>query len=136
MKRLFLLTAIASVIMSGCTDKKALKKAAMDSVMNIHERVMGADDQLTNNKMQLDTMIKKGHLTAKDTAFMLREKLVLADSAMYTWMHKFDVEQTGKSDAESIAYLHEQKKLIMSVDSQITSAVSESGKYLKKIKTK
>jgi hypothetical protein len=132
----FSLITVAVIVVSGCSDKKALKKAALDSVMAVHEKVMATDGKLTDNKMQLDTLIKKGNLSSNDTAFILRAKLLAADSAMDTWMHNFDYEQKGKSDDETVAYMRAQKKVIMSVDSQINSAVSESGKYLLKFKKK
>jgi hypothetical protein len=81
--------------------------------------------------MLLDTLIKQHNLSAKDTAFMMRDKLIAADSSMETWMHNFDVEQKGKTDDETITYMHAQKKQIMAIDSQLNSVIKESNGYLK-----
>jgi len=108
----------------------------MKDVMSVHEKVMEVDGQVIANRMKLDTLIKTNAITAKDTAVMLSKKLSTAEDAMEDWMHKFDYEQKGKSDADVITYMNDQKKLIMQIDSQLNVAVTESNLYLKKIKTK
>jgi hypothetical protein len=120
----------------GCTDKKAREKALLDEVINVHDKVMGADEQLMKNKMQLDTLIQHGDAGIKDSAAYYSKLLTTADDAMSNWMHKFNPEQTGKSHDEIMAYLDAQKTQVMAVDSQLTKAVTESTKYLSKIKSK
>jgi hypothetical protein len=132
-------TAIAifiGVALFGCTDKMAQKDAALDEVIKIHNKVMSADEKLMRNKMMLDTLLQKNDLPGKDTAAILRTNLVLADSAMETWMHKFDPDYKGKTDDETIGYLYAQKKQITGIDSQINKSISESDKFLSKVKAK
>lgn len=132
-------TAIAifiGITFLGCSDKRAQKDAALDDVIKVHNKVMSADERLMKNKMMLDTLLQKSDLPGRDTATMLRTNLVLADSAMETWMHKFDPDYKGKSDDETIAYLYAQKKQIASIDSQLNKSISESDKFLSKIKAK
>jgi len=133
-----LIVLIVSTVFFGCADKKGQKKAILDSVLSIHNKVMGTDGELTDNQMKLDTIIKLQKLSVKDTAFLIRQKLIVTDSAMSTWMHNFDVDQKGKSDDddETITYMRAQKKLLMGIDSQINKAVAESNSYLVKIKKK
>ena len=135
MKKVFTAISIA-LILFGCTNKKTDSKAAFDELIKAHDKVMGADEQLMNNKMQLDTLLKQAEFTGKDTAKLLITKLTLADSTMETWMHNFDPDHTGKSDDETLTYMNSQKKQIMTIDSQINAAVTESNKYLHKIKGK
>ena len=97
---------------------------------------MSADGQLMNNKLKLDTLLKEGNSSAKDTVRQLIAKLALADSTMDIWMNKFEPEQKGKTDDEAITYLHNEKKQIMAIDSQINEAVDQSNKFLKNIKGK
>jgi hypothetical protein len=99
---------------------------------------MGNDEALMKNKMHLDSLLK---LPAKDTAEKVNikaidTKLLAAEEAMETWMQKFQPDMTGKSHEEIMNYYNGQKKQIMSVDSQINAAITESNKYLadKKIK--
>ncbi|HEY8782816.1 MAG TPA: hypothetical protein VIM16_14425 [Mucilaginibacter sp.] len=132
---------IAAVFISfallGCTDKKAQEKAALDDVINVHDKVMGADEQLMNNKLLLDSMVKHNSTAnIKDSVHMYLNKVNMADSAMSTWMHNFDPDHTGKSDEETMAYMQSQKKEIMAIDSQINAAIAESNKYLIKMKMK
>ncbi|MDB5007598.1 MAG: hypothetical protein JWP45_1991 [Mucilaginibacter sp.] len=134
-KVLFLL--IAGLIASGCANKKAQKKAVLDSVLSIHDKVMGTDEQLMKNKLLLDSMVKFNSTAGiKDSVYRYLEKLKLADSTMDIWMHNFDYEQKGKSEDQSIAYYQAQKKIIKSIDSQINTAVNRSNKYLVKMKMK
>ncbi|MDF2431164.1 MAG: hypothetical protein JWP44_795 [Mucilaginibacter sp.] len=134
-KIIFLL--IAGLTVSGCADKKSQKKAVLDSVLSIHDKVMGADEQLMKNRLLLEGMVKSNPTAEiKDSVYRYLDKLKLADSTMDTWMHNFDYEQKGKSENESITYYQSQKKIIKSIDSQINAAVNRSNKYLIKMKMK
>jgi hypothetical protein len=135
MKKIFIAVFITAMLF-GCTDKKAQEKTLLDDVIKVHEKVMNADEQLMNNKMQLDTLVKAGNFSGIDTAKMLIIKLTAADSAMENWMHQFDPDQSGKSDADVMTYMNSQKKQIMAIDSALNSAIAESNKYLHKIKGK
>ncbi len=124
-------------ILLGCTDKKTDEKSALDDVLKIHDKVMGADEQLMKNKMLLDSMVKyNSTANIKDSVYVYLGKVNRADSAMSLWMHNFDAEHTGKSHDETMAYMSDQKKQIMVVDSQLNAAIAQSGKYLAKMKMK
>ena len=129
--------ALIALIFSACADKKAQEKAVLDSVMQIHDKVMGADEQLMKNKMLLDSVGKINLVKeVKDSVFMYLSKINVTDNAMGDWMHKFDPDHTGKSHEETMTYLQDQKKQIMEIDSQLNSVVKSSGKYLSTIKMK
>jgi len=133
MKKLLLAVAIGSLL-TGCSDKKAQKEAALDGVIQVHNKVMSADEHLMKNKMALDTLITKDSSPAKDTAVLLRARLAAADSSMETWMHKFDPDYKGKTDDETISYLNDQKRRVTAIDSQINTAIKQSDTYLQKVK--
>ena len=133
MKKIVISIFIAFVLF-GCSNKKADVKAVLDSILTVHDKVMGADGKLMDNKLKLDTLLKKEVAAGKDSVKILITKLAAADSAMDIWMNNFKSEYKGKTDEETATYMHDQKKLIMSIDSQIKAAVSESNKYLLKIK--
>jgi hypothetical protein len=127
-----LLAAFISLALSACSDTKKQEKDLLDNILKVHDKVMGNDEALMKNKMQLDSLLK---LPAKDTAEKvnmkaLDTKLVAAEEAMETWMHKFEPDVTGKSHDIIIKYYNEQKRGIMSVDSQMNVAITESNKYL------
>ncbi len=133
MKKIVISILIAFVLF-GCSNKKADVKAVLDSILTVHDKVMGADGKLMDNKLKLDTLLKKEAAAGKDSVKILITKLATADSAMDIWMNNFKSEYKGKTDEETTTYMRDQKKLIMSIDSQIKAAVSESNKYLLKIK--
>jgi hypothetical protein len=136
MKKLILLV-IAGCILSACSDNKARESAVLDTVIKAHDKVMGEDEQLMKNKMQLDGMAKKNPAgDIKDSVSMYLDKVNAADSAMDAWMHNFNPDLTGKSHEQKMTYLDDQKRLITQVDSQINSAVTASGKFLTKMKMK
>jgi hypothetical protein len=135
MKRTFIIFCFG-LFLFGCADKKAQEKALVAEILKTHDKVMGVDEKLQDNKMKLDTMIKQGKLAANDTAKMLVSKLSLADSAMDVWMNNFHLDYKGKTEEETVAYMAGQKKQIMAIDSQITASIAESSKYLLKIKEK
>lgn len=124
---------LTATLLFGCAGKKAEKKALRDSLMQIHEKVMAIDEKATNNHMKLDTLLKQGTLTNKDSATMLSKNLSTAEDAMESWMSHYE-EKKGWSDDEAITYLRAQRKLMLSIDSQLNKAVNESSLYLNKVK--
>ena len=135
MKKLLLILLAGSLLYS-CSNQKGEKKAIMEDVMKVHEKVMEVEGQVIANRMKLDTLINQNKIAGKDSAEMLVKKMSAAEDAMEDWMHKFDYEQKGKSDDDVITYMNTQKKLIMTIDSQLNTAVKESTIYLKTVKIK
>lgn len=132
MKQL-LTTFFAVLILTGCSDEKAQEKALFDSVIRVHDDVMGSDETLMKNKMLLDSIAKSDSTTrTKDSVYSYLRKLNLADSAMSDWMHKFDPDYNGKAHNKVMAYLTSQKKQIEAVNSRVKAAIAASDKYLAK----
>ena len=125
----FIGIALSFTILLGCADNKKQEKLLLDSVIAVHDKVMASDEHLMKNKMMLDSVIKN-ILTINDSAKACLKLVDDADGAMSDWMHKFDVENKGKSHQEIIDYLSDQKKKISAIDSQIDTAISQSDKYL------
>ncbi len=131
MKKL-LIAALVGLVFASCTDNKKLEKEQLDNLLKVHDKVMGNDELLMKNKTLLDSLAK---LPAKDTAEKatiktLATKLDKAESAMETWMHKFEPDVANKSHDEVMKYYENQKKAIMDVDAQMNDAIAESTKYL------
>jgi hypothetical protein len=127
-----LITAFIGLILSACSDGKKQEKDLLNGILKVHDKLMGNDDALMKNKMQLDSLLK---LPAKDTAEKVNMKaidmkLAAAEEAMENWMHNFEPDVTNKSHDQIIKYFNDQKKGIMSVDSQMNAAITESTKYL------
>ena len=133
-----ILTAVfVALILAGCTDEKVQEKALFDSVIKVHDEVMGADEQLMKNKILLDSIAKSDSTAGtRDTVFLYLKKLNNADSAMSDWMHKFDPENTGKPHNEIMVYLSNQKKQIEAVNARVKAAITSSDEYLAKHKLK
>ncbi|WP_184549935.1 hypothetical protein [Mucilaginibacter sp. FT3.2] len=124
---------LAATVLLGCSDTKKQEKLLLDSVISVHDKVMANDESLMKNKMLLDSLVKNVP-TVKDSAKVYLKLVDDADSAMSDWMHKFDVENKGKSHKEVIDYLSDQKKKITAIDAQINTAVTQSTKYLSQTK--
>jgi hypothetical protein len=136
MKKILLLAA-AGLVLFGCADKKAQEQSLRDSVIAIHEKVMGEDEKLENNKTALGAFLKANPAgPMADSTNFLANKLTLADSAMMIWMHDFNPDLTNKPHDENMAYLGKQKKLVMQIDSQMNAAIAASDKFIAKTKTK
>jgi len=134
----YLIMILAFALLAGCKDSTKQEKDLLNDILKVHDKVMGSDEKLMKNKMHLDSLLK---LPAKDTAEKVNlkaidTKVLAAGEAMETWMNNFKPDMTGKSHDEVMSYYKDQKKLIMSVDSQINAAIAESNQYLsnKKIK--
>jgi len=136
MKNLLILTS-ACLLLGACADKTAQQKALLDDIIKVHDKVMSADEQLMNNKMKMDTVMKDK--TAPDTSKSTRQlyqQVNSADVAMENWMHKFDPDYAAKPGNDAVTYFTAQKKQIMAIDSEMNIAVDQSNKYLSQIKKK
>jgi hypothetical protein len=131
----YLGAALTALFIWGCADTKKQEKSLLDSVIAVHDKVMANDEHLMKNKMVLDSLLKLQTVAGNKWAGAeLLTKINNADSAMSDWMHKFDVENKGKSHQQIIDYLGDQKTKIIAIDSQINVAISQSDKYLNQIK--
>jgi hypothetical protein len=119
----------------GCADFGAQEKAALNSVIKVHDKVMGEDEQLMRNKAMLDSLAKS-NTGIKDSTAAYLKKVVLADSTMDTWMHNFSPDLTGKPHDVKMTYLEEQKKLIVRIEHEMKSTLNTSDAYLAKMKKK
>lgn len=134
MKKLFI-AAFAILALNACNSGKEQEKTLQDEVIKIHDKVMGADNRLMDNKMKIDTLLTTvSDTTQKGELTRLHEELTTAEEAMENWMQKFDPEQANKSSDEKVAYLTDQKKQILTIDSLINVAIDKSTQYLNTIK--
>ena len=135
-----LIIIVAASFFCACNNEKAEEKVLLNEVISIHDKVMAKEDHLMQNKMRLDTLLMPGKVdtthTIVDKATMgaFRSKLISADEAMEAWMQKFDPEQKGKSQDEKMQYFVDQKKIVLAIDSQFTTTIEASDKYLKGLK--
>jgi len=132
--------ALMCLVLLGCSDNKTQEKALLDSVIKIHDKVMGNDDRLMHNKMKLDTLLKTKLTGVPDTAAAkamlmgLNIQLTDAEDAMEKWMGKFDPDQKGKSHQDIMNYFSVQKTQITTIDSAMNAAITASNKYLDQLK--
>jgi len=143
MKAILALFALA-VIAGSCTPA-ADYKSERDEVMKFHDVVMEDHGKLVDNQMKLDTLIKslssvKTKYPAIDT---LKEKKAMKDALqrlntaeelMNDWMHKFEPDVTGKSDADAVAYFKAERIKIGRIDSIYKAEIRLSGDYLSKFR--
>jgi len=133
-----LVAALIGLTFTGCGDEKQQEKTLLDSVIKIHDKVMGNDERLMKNKMKVDTLLKT-KLTVADTAAAkamlmgLNIQLTEAEDGMEKWMEKFDPEKKDKSHQDYMNYLGDQKNKIMSIDSTMNAAITASSKYLQQV---
>jgi hypothetical protein len=132
--------ALTCLVLLGCSDSKNQEKALLDSVISMHDKMMGNDDQLMKNKMKLDTLLKTKLTGVADTSeakaqlMGLNVQLINAEDMMEKWMEKFDPEQKGKSHEEIMNYLSAQKTQVIAIDSAMNAAIKQSNDYLLQIK--
>jgi hypothetical protein len=131
MKRLLLISATVLALYS-CKDSSQEEKNLLNDILKVHDKIMNKDEVITKNKSNLDSLLK---LNMKDTAEKVNiraidMKLTAAEESMENWMTGFQPDMTGKSHDEVMKYYTDQKKQIMAIDSQVTVAIQESGKYL------
>lgn len=134
MKKLIAAILLSFVIFS-CTDTKKQEKDLFNDVIKVHDRVMGKEELIMINKMQLDTLIKDSiSADISATAAMHSKALDSADTRMENWMHNFDAENKGKSHGQIMTYLTDQKKQIDAIDNSFNVTVAAAAKFIKQNK--
>jgi hypothetical protein len=143
MKHLSPLIIAVLLLCYSCKDNvKQQKKAALDSVLAIHDKVMADEGALMDHKLLLDSLSKTPLTGITDTVAekqrikLLSKKLDDADQLMENWMQKFQPDPKGISPDATITYMADQKKKVTKIDSQMKAAVQEADAYLKNIKKK
>jgi len=135
-----LIAVTAGAIISGCSvkpDNKAQEKAVLDTILNVHDNMMGEDGHLMSSKMFLDSLLKTNPApAAKDSINSVIRDITRADSAMGNWMHNYSADLSGKSHDQRMDYLHKQKKQILSIDTEINRAIKISDEYIKTVRPK
>jgi GH25 family lysozyme M1 (1,4-beta-N-acetylmuramidase) len=134
MKRIIAALFLSFIIIS-CTDTKKQEKDLFEEVIKVHDRVMGKEQLIMTNKMQLDTLIKQNktpEITAGATQHS--KALEVADTDMENWMHNFDAENKGKSHDQIMSYLTDQKKKIDAIDSNFNVTIAAASKFVKQNK--
>ena len=132
MKKIFI-AAYLSFFVFSCTDTKKQEKDLFNEVIKVHDQVMGKEELIMINKMQLDTIIKQKPAAALQ-AGQHSKALDSADTRMENWMHSFDAESKGKSHQEIMTYLTDQKKQIDAIDSSFNVAIAAASKFVKQNK--
>jgi hypothetical protein len=138
-----ILNFFALAIGAGACTPAANYKTERDEVMKFHDVVMEDHGKLIGNQMKLDTLlrslpalkIKYPELdTIKEKVSMNQTlgRLNKAEELMNDWMHKFEPDVTGKSDADAVAYFRAERMKIGRVDSVYKSEIRLSDVYLSK----
>ena len=134
MKKLFTVISI-SILLYSCADTKKQEKDLFDQVIKVHDQVMGKEELIMTNKMQLDTIVKKKPQLTEQAA-LHSKALDSADTRMENWMHNFDAENKGKSHKEIMTYLTGQKKQIDTIDSTFNVVIAAASNFIKQNKAK
>ena len=154
MKKILSLLIIV-IVLAGCEQKKAphqhetatvadtsLASARLyNEVMAVHNEVMPRMDEIMNDKAEakkalarLDSIAranpKAPHLAQKKQLDSLLLDLDRADEAMMDWMNQFDSKMAGKTEAEKIAYLQEQKVKVAEMKKTMLGSLEKAGKIL------
>lgn len=127
--KLTMMIAATAMILSACTDTKKQEKDALNEVIKVHDDAMANSEKAMKSKMLLDSLTKTATIDTIKASAVIKD-LSTADKAMEDWMHQFNADYTGKAHEEIMQYLADQKKKVSQVNNQLTTAVSQSNKFL------
>ncbi|WP_343522618.1 hypothetical protein [Pedobacter sp.] len=135
------------VMAIGCKNEPDYKVFRQE-VMDLHDKVMEDGEKAVKNRMALDTLskiklkeIKMGRpdldtAEEKNKINLLIARLTKADDNMMDWMHAFQPDIEGKSNAEAIKYFQNEMTKIKKLDGEYKQALEESDAYLEKFNLK
>lgn len=133
---------LVTIAVSACKQSVDYK-TVREEVMKFHDVVMADQSVVVNNQMRLDTLLKdlKGLKARFPDVDTLKEKenlkaliadLTKAEDSMNDWMHKFEPDVSGKSNAEAVQYFKDEMVKIKAVDSLYKKEIKSSAAYLNK----
>jgi hypothetical protein len=142
-KTFYVRMVLSAVVLQSCTSEPDYKEVRQE-VIEIHDKLMAEDGQVTANRMKLDTLSQAGPAAFQagvrdaNTAQVrkelagLRSRLKSAEDEMSDWMHQFNPEVSGKSNAEAVAYFRAEKQKVLRLDSLYKNVIRESSNFLKR----
>ncbi|MDQ8052211.1 MAG: hypothetical protein REI78_04255 [Pedobacter sp.] len=145
MKNRIRIAFLAFGLLFGC-NSEADYKVTRQEVMDLHDKLMIDGEIAIRNKMRLDTLGKQGLKKLKSTLIELDtllekqqiDRLIAmlngADDQMMDWMHNFQADVEGKSNAQAVAYFQGEKVKLYKLDSIYRTALAQSDEYLKRFK--
>ncbi len=142
---IFIISFIVVVSIYSCKDQNVEQRQLYQRVMKTHDALMIDMDKIMDNKSALSQIQNnldslKQQNAALDTASInakiksMKESLDVSDNAMMKWMNNFDADNTGKTQAEIITYLTDQKIKIDAVKTLFTKSLSKSDSLITKYK--
>lgn len=134
-----LLISLAAVACQQVTDYKTVR----DEVIKFHDVVMADQGMIINNQVKLYMLLKdlkdhKAKFPALDTAkekatiVAMMADLSKAEKDMNDWMHQFEPDVSGKSNAAAVAYFKAEMAKIVAIDSVYKKEIKHSNTYLRK----
>lgn len=143
-KKGFLIVLILSTGILSCSRKDDYKKIR-EEVIGLHDKVMAKNDELINQEMKIDTLLRnmdslvKTHtgldtVAEKKRLTELLKVLQGAENKMNDWMHGFEPDTEGKSPQESAAYFQKEKMKISRIENLYNVNISRAAEYLSKYK--
>ncbi|GAA4336435.1 hypothetical protein GCM10023149_45210 [Mucilaginibacter gynuensis] len=138
---------LAAALLQACTNEPDYKESRQ-KVLDLHDKIMIDGERAMNNKMKLDTLAQTGLSALKkaqpatDTIAIKQQIAVLvkdldaADDEMNNWMHAFNADVQGKSNAEASKYFDAEMLKVKKVDSLYKKAIAASANYLKQYNIK
>lgn len=135
---------LLALALASCKSQPDYKQSR-DEVIKVHDVVMADQGRVVDHQMKLEEMLKNlaalkaknpqiDTLIEKDSIIVLRDRLVVAEEAMNTWMHEFEPDVTGKSNDEAIAYFNAEHSKIQKVDTLFKAELKKADAYLAKFK--
>ncbi|MGI4872934.1 MAG: hypothetical protein ACRYFX_17375 [Janthinobacterium lividum] len=140
MKKLLFLPLAAALfasggLLSGCNPTTSTSqapatpaeqvKAATDSVLALHERLMPQADEAVALAAKLQATPNPPHA--------LVVKLSAADQAMMTWMHTYQPPDSTAPAPQRLAYLREQQRQLNVIDQQLHASLTAGAAALRQL---
>lgn len=144
MKKIKCILLLLVAMIAACQQEEDYKKVR-DEVMSFHDKVMNDNGRIVANQMKLDTILRQLKLlkvrfpdvdTLQEAVAIkdIIKELSHAEDLMNDWMHNFEPDATGKSNAEAVRYFKSEKASIARIDSLYKKEIHSSDAYLNKFK--
>ncbi|WP_256006112.1 hypothetical protein [Pedobacter deserti] len=137
-----IMTAIVLVAaISACGSQEGDYKAERQKVIEYHDIVMADHGKVVGNQRKIQALLndlkslKASHpmldtIKEKDSMDLILQHLLDAEESMNDWMHEFQADITGKSNAEAIRYFQAEQRKVAKIDSLFKMHLKNSDAYL------
>ncbi len=126
--------ALLLFITVSCSTHSDTANELNAEILNTKNQTLALHDSLMQKLPELRKVTSEVKQTLNDSTVLIKgimyytllDDLTAADSAMWGWMHHFDIAYQGVNDSATLVYFRKKQQNLLVVDSMITTSLKRA----------